>query len=246
LTEEQGFPMPFKQILTHQNIGVKLVLPENNYLKHKYLNAPPQAVWYPRSVTRKRINAHHHAVQFYGNDDSLITTVGAFLSEGLVAGHPAIVFATRAHATAIERQLATRLIDVATAVKIGDLVLLDADQALASFMVDDVPHPGKFRYEVGGLIERTLGDRKKMIVRAYGEMVDVLWKQGREEAAIRLEILWNQLATQFGFALLCGYSMGNFYKQAEKFQEVCRQHSHVLDADTNVVIFDQKRRVKTA
>jgi hypothetical protein len=40
--------------------------------------------------------------------------------------------------------------------------------------------------------------------------------------------------------------MGNFYKQAERFQEVCRQHTHVLDSDRNVVIFDQKKRAKTA
>ena len=85
-----------------------------------------------------------------------------------------------------------------------------------------------------------------MIVRAYGEMVDVLWKQGREDAAIRLEILWNKLAHTYGFALLCGYSMGNFYKQAERFQEVCRQHTHVLSSDDNVIVFDKKRRRKTA
>ncbi len=197
-------------------------------------------------MTQERINTHHHAVQFYGSDDSLITTVGGFLSEGLVTGHPAIIIATRAHATAIEHQLVTRLIDVEAAAKTGDLVFLDADQALATFMVGDMPHPGKFEYELGGLIERTLGDRKRMVVRAYGEMVDILWKQGREDAAIRLEILWNKLATNHGFALLCGYSVGNFYKQAEKFQEVCRQHTHVLDTDTNVVVFDQKKRIKTA
>ena len=193
-----------------------------------------------------RLHAHHHAVQFYGNDESLFTTVGGFLSEGLVSGQPAIVIATKGHATAISQQLASRLIDVDAATETGDLVLLDAEELMATFMVDGTPQPGKFQYHVGGIIKRTLAGRTKTIVRAYGEMVDVLWKQGHEDAAIRLEILWNKLATTYGFALLCGYSMGNFYKQADRFQEVCRQHTHVLNTEPNVIAFDQKKRVKIA
>jgi MEDS: MEthanogen/methylotroph, DcmR Sensory domain len=193
-----------------------------------------------------RRHRHHHAVQFYGDDASLFATVGGFLSEGLVAGHPSIVIATGAHASAIADQLASRLIDVEAAKASGDLVLLDAEETLAAFMVDGVPHPGKFEHHVGGLIRNTLGGRTTTIVRAYGEMVDVLWKQGREDAAIRLEILWNKLATTYGFALLCGYSMGNFYKQAERFQDVCSQHTHILYSEPNVVAFDQNKRSRIA
>jgi hypothetical protein len=199
-----------------------------------------------KAPSAPRLHTHHHAVQFYGNDDSLFTTVGSFLSEGLVSGHPAIVIATPGHATSISQQLASRLIDVDAAIQSGELVVLDADEALATFMVDGMPHPGRFEYHVGGIIKRTLNGRTTTIVRAYGEMVDVLWKQGSEDAAIRLEILWNKLATTYGFALLCGYSMGNFYKQADRFQEVCRHHTHVLNTEPNVVVFDQKRRVKIA
>jgi len=195
---------------------------------------------------KPRLHSHHHAVQFYGNDASLFATVGGFLSEGLVGGHPSIVIATRDHMTAIADQLAARLIDVEAAKASGDLVFLDAEETLSAFMVDGMPNPGKFRHHVGGIIGDTLGGRKATIVRAYGEMVDVLWKQGQEDAAIRLEILWNKLATTYGFALLCGYSMGNFYKQAERFQEVCSQHTHVLDPAPKVVVFDQKKRARIA
>ena len=41
-------------------------------------------------------------------------------------------------------------------------------------------------------------------------MVDLLWKQGKTEAAIRLEVLWNNLADSHVFSLLCGYAIGNF------------------------------------
>jgi hypothetical protein len=59
-------------------------------------------------------------------------------------------------------------------------------------------------------------------------MVDGLWKDGNPDAAIRLEMLWNKLAQRFGFALLCGYSMGNFYKETKGFESVCREHTHII------------------
>jgi hypothetical protein len=195
-----------------------------------------------QSPSSDRLHTHHHAVQFYGNDASLYKTVAGFLSEGLVASEPALIIATRPHTAGILSALADRLIDVERARYRGDLLILDAQQTLALFMTGDVPEPAAFDNHVGGIIEGLLrGRSSRTIVRAYGEMVDVLWKEGREDAAIRLEILWNKLAGRYGFALLCGYSMGNFYKQAQKFEEVCEQHTHVMDPDTVVVPFPPKR-----
>jgi len=61
-------------------------------------------------------------------------------------------------------------------------------------------------------------------------MVDILWKEGKRDLAIRLEMLWNQLANTQRFSLLCGYTVGPFYKDAH-FADVCRQHTHVVAAD---------------
>jgi hypothetical protein len=193
-----------------------------------------------------RILANHHAVQFYGNEQSLFVTVADFLSEGLVAGQPAIIIATEPHRLAIVEHLASRLIDVEQAQRIGDLVLLDAEELLATFMVGDTPDRTSFESHVGGVIERVLAGRPQTVTRAYGEMVDLLWKDGRSEAAIRVEILWNALATKYEFALLCGYSMGNFYKQTEQFRAVCEQHTHVIEPETNVVPFERKRPARSA
>lgn len=67
-------------------------------------------------------------------------------------------------------------------------------------------------------------------LRICGQMVDILWKNGQRDAAIRLEVLWNQLANTEAFSLLCGYAMGQFYKDAN-FDAVCRQHTHLISAD---------------
>jgi hypothetical protein len=186
-----------------------------------------------------RIQTHRHAVQFYGDESELFRTIGTFLTEGLVSGQPAIVVATPAHTDAIAATLNSHRIDVARARHLGDLVMLDAEETLGTFMHGGMPDPGLFTRAVGDLIEQTLRGRGRTPLCAYGEMVDVLWRRGQTDAAIRLEVLWNELASVHTLSLLCGYDIGNFYKEPSKLDEVVRQHTHVIGA--NVVPLDAAR-----
>jgi hypothetical protein len=197
-------------------------------------------------VPRESGQPHHHAVQFYSDDDSLFTTVGGFISEGLVAGQPAVLISTEAHTRAMLEQLSARLIDVERAKHIGDLIVLDAENTLATFMKDDEPDPECFKRHVGDVITQALGGRVRTPVRAYGEMVDVLWKQNKPRAAIKLEILWNELASTHSFSLLCGYSMGNFYKQARQYRAIVAQHTHVIEPKDKSVPFERRRVARSA
>jgi len=97
-------------------------------------------------------------------------------------------------------------------------------------MTDGLPNPEKFDRTVMAALDLVRDGRSGITVRAYGEMVDVLWKAGLEVAAIQLEMLWNRLARNGEFSLMCGYAMGNFYEDA-KVKEVCRQHTHLVDSD---------------
>lgn len=182
---------------------------------------------------------HHHAVQFYGTESSLFDTVATFLAEGLVARNPAIVIATPAHRTGILDALSARLIDCQKALREGDLILLDAEETLDLFMVHEMPDADLFEANMGRLIDQSLNGRKRVALRAYGEMVDVLWKQGRTDAAIQLEMFWNRIAGMYNFALLCGYAMGSFYKQTQQVEQIYELHSHVVATDTNVVPFER-------
>ena len=182
----------------------------------------------------------HHAVQFYGSDESLFATVASFLGEGLIAQQPAIMIATPAHRIAIEEHLCRRMIDCETARHEGELVVLDAEDTLSLFMVNGQPDAEMFEANVGRLIQQVLAGRNRTTIRAYGEMVDVLWKAGESQAAINLEILWNKLALKYNFALLCGYAMGSFYKQTQQLEQIAALHSHVVE--TNVVPFPARNR----
>lgn len=181
-----------------------------------------------------RSDKPYHAVQFYKDEVSLVATVANFLAEGFRNGEPGLLIATPAHAECITRELARCDLDVETLRTTGELQFFDARKALASFMIDAQPDPVRFRSRIGEAIEHLCGRRKPCPIRAYGEMVDLLWQDGNADAAIKVEILWNQLATTYDFSLLCGYAVGNFYKETRdpRYQDVCSHHSHVIDAGT--------------
>jgi MEDS: MEthanogen/methylotroph, DcmR Sensory domain len=172
----------------------------------------------------------YHAVRFYENEKSLAHIVAEFLCEGLSAGKPGIVVATPTQRASIVRELIAACVDVVRLQRSGDLVLLDAERTLSTFMTDGKPDGQAFRNSMTGVIKQACRERVNCTVRIYGQMVDVLWKRGEHDAAIRLEVLWNQLANSHAFSLMCGYAMGHFYKDAS-IDDVCRQHTHVISAD---------------
>lgn len=181
-------------------------------------------------MSNPRASGHFHAVQFYENDNSLITLVAKFLADGFRQCEPGIVIATPEHCAAIEEALATHQLDVGRMKQLGGLVTFDARETLDRIMADGMLHAPLFKNVLGTTFTEIARIHPKRTIRAYGEMVNVLWKDGLTTAAIRLETLWNELAKAHDFKLLCSYSMGNFYKDAA-VGEITRQHSHLL-ADT--------------
>lgn len=172
----------------------------------------------------------YHAIRFYESDRSLARIVAEFLKEGFDGGSPGIVVATASLRTDIIRELTDRSLDVDQFQRSNDLLLIDAKETLSTFMRDGEPDAGRFKDEMCQVIREVCRDRTGCTVRIFGQMVDVLWQQGERDAAIRVEILWNQLAQTEAFSLLCGYAMGNFYKDAQ-FADICAQHSHIVSDD---------------
>jgi MEDS: MEthanogen/methylotroph, DcmR Sensory domain len=173
---------------------------------------------------------HYHAVRFYEGEKSLAQITAKFLVEGLADHHPAIVVATPSMRAALIIELTAQSFDVVELQRSGELVLLDAKGLLSAFMIDGKPHPARFNDMMCEVIDQVCRGRSNCKVRIFGQMVDLLWREGQQEAAIQLEMLWNQLARNQAFSLLCGYAMGNFYKDSP-FQEICGQHSHVVADD---------------
>jgi CheY-like chemotaxis protein len=169
---------------------------------------------------------HFHAVYFYENARSLSLTVAGFIGEGLIAGQAAIVIARSSHRAAIREQLVAMGAGAEKRIAQGDIQVLDAEEVLNGFMVDGLPDARRFEDTMKPIMDRTAGSRKRLI-RAYGEMVDLLWMNGQEAAAVSLEVLWNQLIARGKCSLLCGYSSDRVGTGAG-LDVICDQHSHVV------------------
>jgi hypothetical protein len=170
-----------------------------------------------------------HAVCFYEDALSLSRSVASFIGAGMVADQPAVLIATASHRAAILEQLIAMAVDARRRFEQGELLMLDADELLNRFMVDDMPDTRRFEDTMNPIVARAEGSNKRM-VRAYGEMVDLLWTRGNEAAAISLEILWNQLIARCKCSLLCGYSLDGVGK-GSGFNKICDQHSHVVSQE---------------
>jgi len=181
-------------------------------------------------------------VQFYHDDAFLRGVVGDFLRAGLAEEQAVIVIATEAHREAFASYLEEHGVDVAAARRSKLLVEFDARETLTSFMVDSSPDESRFRRIIGTLINRARGTSRGR-VRAYGEMVDLLWADRNAAAALRLEELWNALATSHDFALLCAYALGRFSEasHADAFRAVCDQHTQVIPAEQYALASEETR-----
>lgn len=191
----------------------------------------PNSISHGRRATPAGVPGHD--VQFYDGEEFLIREVTKFLAEGIRAGQPLIIVATQSH----RRQFASRLrelgFDGDQSFFGGHADWLDARDTLSAFMEDGMPNRNLFEATLGAVFERALGNHSYLVARAYGEMVDLLWKDGNIEGAIAVEEMWNALAAQYSFTLLCAYAMDNFYDQAHtaSFQRICAQHAHALPTE---------------
>src|SRR4051812_44765238 len=106
-----------------------------------------------------------HDVQFYENDAFLVDSVTRFLAEGAQVGQPGIVIATPAHRRAFEDALVSRGADVEELARNNDMVFLDAQETLTSFMQGGRPDRDLFNATVGSVFEKVVRDRRYVIVR---------------------------------------------------------------------------------
>ena len=188
-----------------------------------------------------------HLAQFYGDDAFLVDAVTRFIGAGLGAGEAGVVIATRPHREAVEERLRARGVDVAIAREQGRYLTLDAAETLSQVLVDGWPDAELFETVVGDVIARAAGGHPR--VHAFGEMVALLWADGKREATIRLEELWDALAGRRSFSLLCGYPIAAFGGEGDGtlFLGVCGEHSEVVPAESYPALAspDERLRVVT-
>lgn len=176
-----------------------------------------------------------HVVQLYDDDDFLLRTVARVAAEGLAAGDAVVVIPTVAHGPGLAAALRDRGIDVESMCNAERLTILDAHATLASFMDGDLPDVARFAATIGRVLDRAANATVRGRVRAFGEMVALLWSEGRRDAALAVESLWNdEINRRRTLSLLCAYPLAVFggSDDTPRFNAMCERHTHVAPAES--------------
>ncbi len=184
----------------------------------------------------ERPHSGGHYVQLYEADKAGLTrNVGHYLWEGLRRGEGVLLIATPEHQALFSRCLDGLGADLATLLGNRQLVLWDAQQTLTRFMVGGQPDWRLFESVICSAIRQVRPANGVDGLRAYGEMVGLLWKVRQFAAAVRLEQLWNKLLEQSSFSLYCAYAIdlfGNEFDVADLESVLCT-HTHLIPAESD-------------
>jgi len=169
-----------------------------------------------------------HLVQLYGNDEDFLASLTEFVCGGLEAGEGLILIATPAHLQGLEAKLRARGFNLNAARERDQYISLDAKATLSKFMVHGWPEATLFQELILELLSRARGNGRR--VRAFGEMVALLWAEGHSQATLELERLWEVLCQTEAFSLFCAYPRSEFTQDVnESIQEICDAHSQVVE-----------------
>jgi DNA-binding NarL/FixJ family response regulator len=179
----------------------------------------------PRTTPRR------HEMLIYSDEVVFVESFTRFISTALRAGNPAIAVVTKSHLDALLHSIDGTGLDIASAIEKGTFVPLDVTETLATFMAGDLPDPVRFMNGVTDLFqaaERVAQGVSRRIA-ACGECAPSLWAEGKTDAAVWLERLWEDVAKEHELDILCAYEASSFPggKDERAFKTICAEHSAV-------------------
>jgi DNA-binding NarL/FixJ family response regulator len=209
---------------------------------HNYADADMQAPKLyqeevlPSLAPRKGEITRNHEVQFCTDDASFLVGFSRFIEAALKAGNPVIVVTTESHGKSLFQMLQAQGLNIGAAIEQGRYIPLDVAETLSTFMVNDLPDPVRFLKVAGDLVAAAAkgarGEHPR--VAACGECAPTLWAQGKADAAIQLEHLWDEIAKKYDVDILCGYVLESFQREQENHicERICAEHSTVYYSET--------------
>jgi hypothetical protein len=184
---------------------------------------PPNLV-----VLSQPIKPCEHIVHFYESETVFLNSLETFILRGLMDREAVVVIALPSHRSALEFRLAGHGLNLAKLAATEQLVMLDASETLRTFMWDGLPSEPLFEQALGKLVARLRTLHRT--VRAFGEMVGILWEQGNVAATQRLEEIWHEFCRREGLVLYCAYRQAAFVAESEALRRICAAHSLLIEA----------------
>lgn len=175
-----------------------------------------------------QIASSHHSVQIYESDKTLIDTLAEFVRQCFSHDESSIVIATAGHLQELNSRLKAADYDLEKLIAEHRYIPLDARATLDQFMSENGPDKELFYETMRRVYANAIRHGK---VKAYGEMVSILWVNGQTAATIKLEELWNEFRAEHPLSLYCAYPKSAFQGEDAKaaIQDICNKHSHMID-----------------
>ena len=194
-----------------------------------------------RSLTRDfwaGIGPSDHVVQIYDDEQSFLSLLEGFVTGGFDANDCVVVIATEEHLHALEERLTSKGYNLFDLKLQNQYVPLSARDTLSEFMISTWPDEVLFRHVMSRHIAKARTRRRN--VRAFGEMVALLFAQGQTGASVQLENLWNKICQIEGLSLFCSYPRSVFNQSAlEAILDICGSQSQMIklasDSDKEIL-----------
>lgn len=154
-----------------------------------------------------------HVCQIYSDEAGFLDSLTGFIGHGLWSGEAAVVIATGDHIVGLEQRLRASGLDLAHLRADDRFITLSPEATLRQFMDEGRPDPQRFDAVLSAVIQRARGEGRA--VRAFGEMVVLLWNEGLFGATVQLEGLWQRLAQRERLQVLCSYPRRSFARGDE-------------------------------
>lgn len=172
--------------------------------------------------------AGSHLLKICRDEAMQAEAVAYFIRGGLLNHELVIIIARTSLRNAIISHLNVMEVNVQFFKNQGQLKFLDAEFLLSRIVINDSLE----EHVIQELIIRPvqIAHLKYGKIRAFGEMVDILWKRRQCERALQLEKLWDDLSKEYQFALFCTYLSNSFDANDydDSLEHVCNAHSHLL------------------
>ncbi len=182
-----------------------------------------------------------HVVHFYESDAVLIDRLVGFIHDSMANQGAWLVIGTAAHRAALELRLNETGLNLVALKHSGAYVAASLQVGSA---VHGQRHARRPPIRAGGRAALELAGANGRRVRAFGEMVALLVADGRGDAALALEALWNGLQSRYPFVLFCAYSLDLMADARDDtlIRDVCLTHGQVIPGKSFLRLTDEESR----
>jgi CheY-like chemotaxis protein len=172
-----------------------------------------------------------HEAGIYSDEALLLDDYARFSEAALRTGITLIAILPESRRNSLHQRLRARAVDVDGALRNGTHFVLEVPAVASRFIVDGRLDEARFWQATSTLVLQAAGTtaEKRPCAAVCGDGAATLLREGKVEAAMALERLWDDVARTFDVDVFCPYLADDLRCDGDNpvFQSICAAHSAV-------------------